>query len=1420
VIEIAEASANHLNQYRLRVSGIWLDTDMNIQCDEVGDDKVGYKSLSEAIQPDGPWISLQTVGQKLGFVTLSDYIDSSKSHSSGGRTPPAISYSEFTGKSGEETFEEDAYWREARLLEAAIAKETQSRPQPVAAKSVARTPAKTMKKSSTPNKSPVEPLLVSNSNTSKVDRRIPSEHEKTVPGTLEDSAAEPKIPESLEERIQREQQERYEQSEEYKQLQASKKPDAQNIALAVGPAPDPLEELAAELTASPTHASEASEASENPMLRGLSPAPRRLTDFEDEGYGVASVRSEASAKDETIAALTAQLAEAKGSAEKAAEKADELQEQNDDLQMTVLSRVRQVHALEHEVKVLGDQVEQMEEAAAESEDAAKMAAPAAPAVSIEDVEKLNVELETAQAAAATAEEKAEELQENNDNLEMTVLSRVREVHALEHEVKVLGEQMEKAEEAAAASEEASAATSAVSSEGFAELNAEHETAQAAAEELQEKNDDLEMTVLSRVREVHALEHEVKVLGEQMEKAEEAAAASEEASAATSTVSSEGFAELKAELETAKATAEELQEKNDDFEMTVLSRVREVHALKHEVKVLGEQMEKAEEAAAAASEAASAETSVDSAAAAAQPAAAWQRSETISDGVEDRAELNSIASLRASYNLEQEIADVRDVRSSQRAQTIENAQEDQSELQAIVGLRGTTDLVAQVRKVRAETKQKEPVPSRQPEPVKQTASKTELDATLQRVEELQEKNDDLEMTVLSRVREVHALEHEVKVLGDQMDQAAAASEADSGEVVQKTDSLVVSVPVEQTASKAELDAALERVEELQEKNDDLEMTVLSRVREVHALEHEVKVLGEQMEQAEQAAGASEAGSGEVVQEIASAAEEISALKAQLEKAEAAAEKVDELQEKNDDLEMTVLSRVREVHALKHEVKVLGEQMEQAEQAAEASEAGSGEVVQETASAAEEISALKAQLEKAEAAAEKVDELQEKNDELEMTVLSRVREVHALKHEVKVLGDQMDEAAVASEAATEAADASTAAGAEVVALKADLAEAKTQLLDATTKTKTTLQQVDGLRGKNDELEMAALSSVQQVHSFEHTVKTLQEQLEASDIAGGQTEERLAIIAQNASAAAADATKLEDLQRSYLAEISDSEIALRNQTVAKRDEIQQLSEELAAAQALMTAGEDVVSGLRLELAASMSKVSKHQAKAEENRSLLELEKGHAMELRGHLDRSHSSVIKMEAASSGRADDLAKGMQDMVAKLQDATSELAQATIERDIQAQRASDTVAMLDEANTSNIVLASKIEEVDTERGLSQREVMQLKGEAALLRQRHEHVMLDLEKATRQVGLLQATIDSQGDDHKELGTSTEQLKIRLQVEPGRAFSVSFAVFNPLAAGAGPAGGRAADSRAAQQPGHGAGGREKERPGGQGAAGSGDP
>ena len=41
------------------------------------------------------------------------------------------------------------------------------------------------------------------------------------------------VTESLEERIQREKQERYEQSEEYKQLQASKKADAENIALAV-----------------------------------------------------------------------------------------------------------------------------------------------------------------------------------------------------------------------------------------------------------------------------------------------------------------------------------------------------------------------------------------------------------------------------------------------------------------------------------------------------------------------------------------------------------------------------------------------------------------------------------------------------------------------------------------------------------------------------------------------------------------------------------------------------------------------------------------------------------------------------------------------------------------------------------------------------------------------------------------------------------------------------------------------------------------------------------------------------------------------------------------------------------------------------------------------------------------------------------
>jgi hypothetical protein len=40
------------------------------------------------------------------------------------------------------------------------------------------------------------------------------------------------MPESLEQRIQREKQERYEQSDEYKQLQASKKADAENIALA------------------------------------------------------------------------------------------------------------------------------------------------------------------------------------------------------------------------------------------------------------------------------------------------------------------------------------------------------------------------------------------------------------------------------------------------------------------------------------------------------------------------------------------------------------------------------------------------------------------------------------------------------------------------------------------------------------------------------------------------------------------------------------------------------------------------------------------------------------------------------------------------------------------------------------------------------------------------------------------------------------------------------------------------------------------------------------------------------------------------------------------------------------------------------------------------------------------------------------
>jgi hypothetical protein len=47
-------------------------------------------------------------------------------------------------------------------------------------------------------------------------------------------------------------------------------------------------------TASPTQASEAFEASENPMLRGLSPVPRRQSDFEDEGDGRTWVRSEGS----------------------------------------------------------------------------------------------------------------------------------------------------------------------------------------------------------------------------------------------------------------------------------------------------------------------------------------------------------------------------------------------------------------------------------------------------------------------------------------------------------------------------------------------------------------------------------------------------------------------------------------------------------------------------------------------------------------------------------------------------------------------------------------------------------------------------------------------------------------------------------------------------------------------------------------------------------------------------------------------------------------------------------------------------------------------------------------------------------------------------------------------------------------------
>jgi hypothetical protein len=85
-------------------------------------------------------------------------------------------------------------------------------------------------------------------------------------------------------------------------------------------------------------------------------------------------------------------------------------------------------------------------------------------------------------------------------------------------------------------------------------------------------------------------------------------------------------------------------------------------------------------------------------------------------------------------------------------------------------------------------------------------------------------------------------------------------------------------------------------------------------------------------------------------------EVHAVKAQLEKAEAAAEKVGELQEKNDDLKMTVLSRVREVHALKSDLSG----------AAAAAVAEADVLRAEVQAARAEVQAVKAQLEKVEAA----------------------------------------------------------------------------------------------------------------------------------------------------------------------------------------------------------------------------------------------------------------------------------------------------------------------------------------------------------------------------------------------------------------------------------------------------------------------
>jgi hypothetical protein len=501
-------------------------------------------------------------------------------------------------------------------------------------------------------------------------------------------------------------------------------------------------------------------------------------------------------------------------------------------------------------------------------------------------------------------------------------------------------------------------------------------------------------------------------------------------------------------------------------------------------------------------------------------------------------------------------------------------------------------------------------------------------------------------------------------------------------------------------KAKKPAKGTKAEALQEKNDALE----------RALEHKVKV---KVEQAEQVTAKSEEAAKTAA--LAVSIEDVERLSVELATAKAAAAtavlKAEALQQTNDALEISALSHARQVHALEREVKVL---VEQAEQAAVTSEAASAQTVESAAAGAQpgaiwqysadmgdddlaelssiaglrasynleqEIAGYREAIESGDASNEEQSELQ---------TIASLRASHSLEQEIE-----------AANAATEAADASAAAGGdEVVAHNAGVEEVKIRPLDAGTETKTVLQQVDELRGKNDEL-------VSQVHGFERTVKALDEQQQ---------------------------------------------------------------------------------DLWLELAAAMSEVSTDQPQVEEHRALLELEleQGHAAELRGHLDRSHSSVVAMEAARASvdakivqlhaqmevaqtascasrdalETENLAEGMQGMVAKLQNATRELKQATIERDFQAQRALDTAAKLDEAKSSNIVLASKIEELNTKGRLKERDIMQMESETALLQQHREQVMSDLEEATRQVGLLQATVHSQGDEHKELGTNAERSTSRLQ------------------------------------------------------------